>query len=135
MGSDYEDWLSIEDYCTKAFQLNIYKSHDRFDITKKINWISNCVKHYDGFPVKEPVYPDFKCSDQSKRLTIETEIFKLDMERLKTHCNGLLSQLFSIEFKQLMDQQIFEDVRNDIPGFEDAKDKFDFVLAPFLLKR
>ena len=51
--------LSIEKYCKKELGVDIYRSHHKFSITKRVNYISNCIKHYDGLPIKEPVHVDF----------------------------------------------------------------------------
>lgn len=48
----------------------------------KINWISNCVKHYDGFPTKKPkplICEHFK---ESERMKIGVDEFKKDCDDL-----------------------------------------------------
>jgi len=133
--------LSIEEYCKKEFNIDIFKSHDRFTITKRINYISNCVKHRDGFPIKEPIHPDFIHSKPDKKIRIEKEIFRIDIERLKSHCQLLMSQIMTIGFKQYFELD-YETIKNSLkPESEESVEtklkleevikNFDFVLSDF----
>lgn len=95
--------LSIEEYCKKEFNIDIFKSHHKFTITKRINYISNCVKHWDGFPVKKPIPSEFINLNPNEKIKIEKETFKIDIDSLKNHCQILMSQIFYIGFKQYLE--------------------------------
>lgn len=133
--------LNIQDYCKKEYNVNIFKSHNRFPITNRINYISLCVKHYDGFPVREPINPEFKFHNPNERIKIEKDIFKSDIDRLKIHCNSILSQIIMIGFKQYFDldegiikQSLKEDLKDKPETFEkinEVKDNFDKLLSEF----
>lgn len=133
--------LSIEDYCKKEFKINIFKSHHLFSIVSRINYVSNCVKHWDGFPVKEPIHQDFINSNRSEKIRIEKEIFKTDIERLKSHCQLLMSQIITIGFKQYfeLDYEIIKNsLKPELKESDETKEKlkevmrnFDFVLSDF----
>ncbi|RKD86003.1 hypothetical protein [Mangrovibacterium diazotrophicum] len=139
--NDENNLMSIEDYCKKEFKINIFKSHHLFPITERINYISNCIKHWDGYPVKEPIILDFKYSDPNKKIQIESEEFKSDIERLKSHCQLLLSQIMMIGFKQYFELDyltIKESLKPEIKENEETKEKIeqamkniDFILSDF----
>lgn len=133
--------LSIEEYCKKEFRTDIYKSHDKFSITRRINYISNCVKHWDGFPIKEPIPPDFLHSKADEKIRIEKEIFKTDIDRLKSHCQLLMSQIIVMGFKQYFElnfDRIKKDLKPELKESAETKQKieqlvksFDFILSDF----
>jgi hypothetical protein len=133
--------LSIEEYCKKEFEINIYKSHDKFSITRRINYIANCVKHWDGFPTKNPIHPDFLNSNPDEKIKIEKEIFKIDIDRLKSHCQLLMSQIMIIGFKQYLEldyETIKKSLNPELRESVETKQKleeviknFDFILSDF----
>lgn len=130
------DLLNVQDYCKKEFGINIFKSHDIFPITKRINYISNCIKHYDGFPIKEPVHPEFKYSDPKEKIKINKDIFKSDIDRLKLHCELLLSQVIAIGFKQYfeLDYRIIQkSLKPELKDNPETKDKILKVMNSFNL--
>ena len=139
--NDDNNLLDIKDYCQKEYGININKSHNHFDITNRINYISNCVKHYDGFPLKEPIHNDFKFDDKNKRISIDQPIFKSDIELLKIHCESMLTQLMTMAFKQYfeLDYSIIQkslkpesklkfSTKNEI---EELKKNFEIILSDF----
>jgi len=139
--NEENELLSIEEYCKKRYKVNIYKSHDKFPITSRINYISNCIKHYDGFPIKEPVHRDFKYNNPNDRIKIDKEIFKSDIDRLKLHCQLLMSQIITMGFKQYFEldyETIKESLKPELKESTETKEKldkvikqFDFVLSDF----
>jgi hypothetical protein len=53
-----------------------------FTTTFEINWICNCVKHKDGYPIKTPK-PDFYNNlDENKRISLTVKDFKTSCDRL-----------------------------------------------------
>ncbi|WP_299528952.1 hypothetical protein [Ulvibacterium sp.] len=136
------DLLSIEDYCKKKYNLNILKSHDRFAITSRVNYISNCVKHWDGFPVKEPIHPEFLNCNRNEKIKIEKEIFKDDIDSLKAHCELLMSQIITVGFRQYLDldyETIKKSLKPELKESVETKQKleeliknFDLILSDFV---
>lgn len=128
--------LNINEYCKKEFKVNIYKSHHLFKITSRINYICNCIKHYDGYALKEPILQDFQHYPKTKRIEIEKEAFKNDIESLKKHCELILSQILMIGFKQITDQQMQDSEDIMTPDIEEKYKKlqanFKFVLSDFI---
>lgn len=81
MGDLYETDGTVIKWAKDKFQFDI-KDWQQFYITHKINWICNCVKHKDGFPVKEPKPIGFQYFDEKQRIRINPEDFKKDCELL-----------------------------------------------------
>ena len=139
--NEENDLLNIQDYCKKEFKIDIFKSHNRFSITNRINYISLCVKHYDGFPIKTPINPEFMNNNPKERIRIEKEIFKIDIERLKIHCNSMLSQLIMMGFKQyfqLNDEIIKQSLKKELKDEPESitkinqfRNNFDILLSDF----
>ncbi len=126
--------LSIEEYCKKEFKINIFKSHHIFAIVSRINYISNCVKHYDGFPKKEPTHLDFKNINIEEKINIEKAIFKIDIERLKSHCQLLMSQIMTIGFKQYFEldyETIKKSLKPELKEIDGTKVKIDKIIQSF----
>jgi len=59
-----------------------FKDWQRFPIFFRINWICNCVKHKDGYPVKLPKPAEFAQLDPSVRIRISAQDFKNDCDRV-----------------------------------------------------
>jgi hypothetical protein len=81
MGDLYETDGTVFKWAKDKFNFDI-KDWRQFYITYKINWISNCVKHKDGFPVKLPKPKGFENVDESQRIKIKPNEFKRDCELL-----------------------------------------------------
>lgn len=80
-GQLYDTEGNVAKWAKEKFKFDI-KDWQQFYITHKINWICNCVKHKDGFPVKEPKPAEFKYSNESERIRITPDQFKQDCELL-----------------------------------------------------
>lgn len=126
--------LDIEEYCKKTYKVNIYKSHDKFSITSRINYISNCIKHYDGFPIKKPVHIDFEYNDPNEKIKIDKEIFKSDINRLKSHCHLLMTQIITMGFKQYFEldyETIKKSLKPELKESSGTKEKLDLIIKQF----
>ncbi len=80
-GELYETEGTVVKWAKDKFKFDI-KDWQQFYITHKINWICNCVKHKDGFPVKEPKPLSFKYADETQRIKVSPDDFKHDCELL-----------------------------------------------------
>jgi hypothetical protein len=133
--------LSIEKYCKKEFGVDIFRSHHKFSTVSKINYICNCIKHYDGYPIKEPKHSYFKYSNPDKKICLNKDDFKHDIEMLKLHCESLLSQLMMMGFKQYFEldyNTIKESLKPELRDKTDTEEKlnklkenFKIVLSDF----
>jgi hypothetical protein len=72
---------SVVEWAKTKFDFQL-KDWLRFDIIHKINWVCNCVKHFDGYPDKTPIPLTVFIADRSKRIELTTEDFKEDSKRL-----------------------------------------------------
>jgi len=81
MGDLYETDGTVAKWAKDKFNFDI-KDWQQFYITHKINWICNCVKHKDGFPVKLPKPIGFEYADERQRIRIKPDEFKKDCELL-----------------------------------------------------
>lgn len=103
---DFENnFLDINSYLKNLIDKDLLKTINSFKISEKINWISNCVKHYDGFPVKEPTPDYLQYFDRSKKIAIESSEFKADLDNLAAQCQLILSILFMVGFHQFLSQE------------------------------
>jgi hypothetical protein len=80
-GELYETEGTVAKWAKEKFKFDI-KDWQQFYITHKVNWICNCVKHKDGFPVKEPKPIGFTYADENQRIKVTPEEFKRDCELL-----------------------------------------------------
>lgn len=105
-----ENFLPITDYLKSEFGFEIARHTHNFRITKKINWISNCVKHYDSYPIKEPIPTMFSHYQSTKKIQIDSKEFKSDMKDLIKHNQLILTTLFHVGFHQFyrMDFKLLE---------------------------
>ncbi len=103
---DFENnFLDLNSYLKKLIDKDLLKTINSFKISEKINWISNCVKHYDGFPIKEPVPDYLENFDRSKKIEIESAEFKADIDNLASQCQLILSILLMVGFHQFFSQE------------------------------
>lgn len=80
-GEVFETEGTVANWAKENFNFD-FKNWHQFKITNKINWVCNCVKHKDGFPVKEPKPKEFINVDENQRIRISPEEFKNDCEIL-----------------------------------------------------
>jgi hypothetical protein len=116
-----ENYQDIETYLKKTFQIELKKTITKFYASEKINWIANCVKHYDGYPIKEPVLMSFIHHDKNKKIQIEANEFREDLDDLMKQNQLLLSVLFLVGFHQFMGQAYFK-IKDQLTEGKDEKD-------------
>lgn len=135
---DFENnFIDINLYLKKILNIDLLKTINNFKTSEKINWISNCVKHYDGFPIKEPT-PDYLSHfDKSKKIEIESTEFKNDLENLSAQNQLILSILFMVGFHQVFSQK-FETIKYQLKPENQSpeiiaklKHDFEYVISGF----
>jgi hypothetical protein len=72
---------SVYEWARKNYKYD-FKDWKMFSVVYRINWICNCVKHKDGYPLKEPRPAEFMYTDLKQRLKLTQTDFKLDCELL-----------------------------------------------------
>lgn len=80
--SDIEtDNNSLEDYTKKEFNYRII-DWKNYPTVSRLNWICNCIKHYDGYPLKNPVPKTYSHLPKNLKLTFTKEEFIKDIDKL-----------------------------------------------------
>ena len=79
-----DDNFSIKQHVKECFGINdITKCWQSFDAFHTVNWVANCVKHYDGHPLKD------KTPVQYIQLS-KTERIKLTVKHFQTDCQAVI---------------------------------------------
>lgn len=100
---------TVAKWAKEKFQFDL-KDWQQFYITHKINWICNCVKHKDGFPVKEPKPKFFQSIDETTRIRINPEEFKQDCEHLIKFYPIYLQTVFIFaQYKLLTERKLIKE--------------------------
>lgn len=104
-------------FMKKEFDINLGKSVKPFPIVHKINYICNCVKHYDSYPTKTPKPLSFVMYDSSEKIKIESKELKKDIEELIEHTNFILKILLTIVNYQFIKKELISN-ENDKEALE-----------------
>ncbi len=82
----------------------------------KINWICNCVKHYDGYPKKKPKYKYLGYLPEEEKIRINHEEFFKDIDYVaNTFYQFKLSQILSFAvFKISKDEMNTDTMTNEL---------------------
>jgi len=70
-----------------------FKDWQQNGIIYKINWVCNCVKHKDGYPIKEPKPLSYRHLPENERIKIKPDDFKQDCELLMKFYPSLIQIL------------------------------------------
>ena len=70
---------TITEWANKRFSFKI-RDWQLIKPLHKINWICNCVKHKDGYPIKEPKPKELSQIEENQRIIITPEEFKKDCD-------------------------------------------------------
>jgi len=97
---DGGEYQNTERYLKESFNIDLKKTINNFQASEKINWIANCVKHYDGYPIKQPVLKSFAAADKNQKIKIEAKEFREDLDNLSKQNQEVLSALFLVGFHQ-----------------------------------
>lgn len=103
-GSQFETEGTVAKWAKDKFRFDL-KDWQQFYITHKINWISNCVKHKDSLPIKEPKPAGFRYADESKRIRIKPDEFKRDCELLIQFYPIYLQTMFMFAQHKIMTEK------------------------------
>lgn len=128
---------TIDKYAKRKFSF-IVKDWTQFSVTHKINWVCNCVKHYDGFPLKIPKPIFCERFSEDKRLELTPQDFKFDAEILIEFCPIYLQIMFMIAFHKSLyenyDRTEWEDMPEILKIHDETEQKHTELINSFLLK-
>jgi hypothetical protein len=114
---------SIEKYFEKKYNFKFNNWYSDIWLNK-INWICNCVKHYDGFPKKEPKYKYLSHLPENEKIKINHQEFFEDIDYVaNTYFQLKLSQVFSLSIFKMTTEDMEVDSLT-----EELKEKY-FNLA------
>jgi len=82
------------------------KDWQQFSVTHKINWICNCVKHKDGFPIKLPKPFGLENLDETQRIRIQPQEFKNDCDLLIKFYPLYLQVMFNIAQHKMINEKL-----------------------------
>ncbi|NJX15231.1 hypothetical protein [Tamlana crocina] len=117
-------FLPITEYLKTEFEIELKKTTHNFPVTRKINWICNCVKHYDGYPIKEPIPKDLDYFDKSRKIQIDSKEFKKDIQELIKHNQNMLTLLFYVGFYQFFGLE-FSTIEDQLKPEQREKEKVE----------
>ncbi|OFX69671.1 MAG: hypothetical protein A2X12_01140 [Bacteroidetes bacterium GWE2_29_8] len=96
-----EEKDSIENYYKNNYKFT-FNNWKEDPIIEKINWISNCEKHYDGFPLKEPNLLNLPKYEKIKK--VHEDFYKdIDYVAEIFYKNKLLEIFMLSSFKMIKD--------------------------------
>ena len=83
---------------------------------RKINWIANCVKHYDGLPLKQPKYEYLSHLSEDEKIKIDQNDFYEDIEYIFTSYYRLkLTQILTLaNFKTFIEDIEISELEGDL---------------------
>ena len=88
--SKYPD-ISVSNFLKTRLNFSIKDVKNYHPRIQKINWICNCAKHYDGFPLKKDPPEQFSNCHSSVRIRIEKQELQSDVEFLMDYYSHLIS--------------------------------------------
>jgi Holliday junction resolvase RusA-like endonuclease len=121
---DEGNYQNIESYLKENFDIELRKTINKFYASEKINWIANCVKHYDGYPIKEPILHSFIYKDKNKKIQIESKEFREDLDNLSKQNQLILTALFLSGFHQYIGQEFLK-IKDQLTEGKNEEDVID----------
>lgn len=115
------DGESIQTWAKRNYGFD-FKDWQQFYITHKLNWICNCVKHKDGYPVKEPKPRCFNHLPVDQRIRLEPSEFKKDCEILIDFYPMYIQTTFLFaQMRMMKEDSISDDVKKLSPDLYDKQ--------------
>ena len=128
---------TIEKYAKRKFNFSL-KDWTQFFVTHKINWVCNCVKHYDSFPLKTPRPLFCEKFNDDKRLQLTVEDFKLDTELLIKFLPIYLQIMFTIQVHKSeyedYDREFWKDTPEILRIHDETEIKTEELIKTMLTK-
>jgi len=105
---------SIEKYYEKEYKFRFNDWHGDLT-TNKINWICNCVKHYDGYPKKEPKYKYLEHLSENEKIRINHDEFYRDIDYIA-------NTFYQLKLAQVLSFSVFKMLINNLNDFDNTED-------------
>ena len=109
-----ESNISIEKFYEKEYNFKFKNWHSSYFIFK-INWISNCVKHYGGYPLKEVKFDYLNKHPKDEKIKITHQEFFEDIDSVaNTYFQTKLGEVMSLSlFKMFKDEHSEDDISDN----------------------
>lgn len=111
-----EGGLPLTKYVEQEFNYKI-KDWKNSPTISRLNWISNCNKHYDGYPKKELKHPSYSHLPDNERMKFTKDDFVKDIEALIRHYTSILQTVFLFAAHKMT----FEKMTFEIGEFTDPE--------------
>lgn len=82
-------------YAEKQLDFKI-KNWRMFPTIERINWVCNCVKHYDGYPVKTPKPLAYRHLAEDSKIKLSKDDFKRDVDGLDEIYQSYLQLIYTL---------------------------------------
>ena len=103
-----ESGTPLTKYIEQTFQYRV-KDWKNSPTISRLNWISNCNKHYDGYPLKIPKHSSYFHLADDEKMRFTKEEFMRDIELLISHYTYMLQTVFMFAMhKMTYREKIFE---------------------------
>lgn len=106
VGSDSK--MTVVKFAEKELDFKI-KNWRIFPSVERINWVCNCVKHYDGYPRKEPKPYAFNHFSEQNKLRLTKEDFVRDVKELDEIYLTYLQLIYTIAMYKMMKERGFDE--------------------------
>ena len=131
--SDLIEPSSVATWAKEKFKFDI-KDWQQFYITHKIIWICNCVKHKDGFPLKDPKPFEFEFCNLDERIKISSADFKKDCDRLIKFYPFYISAIMIFAQHKMLTERHNKNLNNTSETQNDVINKMEVIIKDFIVK-
>ncbi|MBK9192307.1 MAG: hypothetical protein IPM77_12820 [Crocinitomicaceae bacterium] len=102
--ADEEEITSIENFAKTEFNYEIRKWQNYVTINR-LNWICNCIKHYDALPIKSHKPKIYESLPIQEKIKFNKEDFVRDIEMLASNYQIIMQTVFFIgSYKMLANE-------------------------------
>lgn len=102
----YHTPVDLQKYLADTYAYRLKDLKNQPAPLQTINWISNCVKHKNGYPLKEPVPERFAGVNRSEKIIISPETLRQDMEFLLQYFQDLCTTYMAVGMAQYVNSLV-----------------------------
>lgn len=106
--------FSIIKYAKDTYDFQILPCWLDFHTFHKINWVANCTKHYDGYPLKDKRPIEFLAFPKQDRMRLTKEDFKRDCEELIQFSTQFLQLILGIAQRKVVMNHLIDYPNDEI---------------------
>ncbi len=114
-------------YVEKQLDFKI-KNWRMFPTIERINWVCNCVKHYDGYPLKSPKPHSYRHLAEDSKIKLSKDDFKRDLDGLDEIYQSYLQLIYTLAMYKMFK----EGSTDDKPIVTEGSDNLDEHIAKLI---